>query len=346
MLGRQRPRGLSIRLALCVLIAAVSGACQSTDPRTQVMLVIEADDDVRARATELKVEFESRSELDHIDGVPYAQTFPAFEGAEPFWPYSIALVPRGNDARRSYFVTATLYEGGMEIARLRAHSGFLAQRTLELKLLFSAACLDEKSLSCGEQETCYDGECWSSEIDVNTLPSLGGDSVAVAADGGIPGSSEVRTGSQRRADGGTAGGGGPSAPGRRGAGGADAADGSMMTDKPVRIIGGNCGDGVWNDEEECDTAIPLGMPGACPEVCLATDGCKPLQKEGTACKTRCMEYPVQSAIPDDGCCLPGTDSNTDPDCATVATCGNGVIEMGELCDGDCPTDTAACPRSN
>ena len=348
MLGRQRPRGLSISLALCAFLAALSGACKSSDPRTQVMLVIEADDEVRARATELIVEFESRSEFDHVDGAPYEQTFPTVEGAEPFWPYSIALVPRGNDARRSYRIEATLYEGENPIAVLRARSGFVAQRTLELKLLFSADCLDKKSLSCSEQETCYEGECWSSDVDVLSLPGLGSDGNITAADGGMTTSSETRTGTQRRADGGTSGEGGSSGPGRRGAGGTsgnNAVDGGTP-DKPERIIGGNCGDGVWNDEEECDTMIPQGLPGACdsPESCR-TGGCKPEQLEGTACKTRCMEYPVQSAIAGDDCCPDGTDSSTDPDC-TVATCGNGVVEMGELCDGDCPVDPAACPRSN
>jgi hypothetical protein len=154
MLGRQRPRGLSISLALCAFLAALSGACKSSDPRTQVMLVVDAEDEVRARATELIVAFESRTELGETDGAPYEQSFSTTEDAMPNWPYSIALVPRGNDARRSYLVTATLYEGETAIAVLRARSGFVAQRTLELKLLFTANCLDENSLSCSEEETC------------------------------------------------------------------------------------------------------------------------------------------------------------------------------------------------
>ncbi|HET8933883.1 MAG TPA: hypothetical protein VFN67_10600 [Polyangiales bacterium] len=346
MSGRQRLDDLTTCLALCMFVAALSGGCKSTYPRTQVMLVIEADDEVRARATELGVTFESRSEFDHIDGTPYTETFSTTEGSMPYWPYSVALLPRDNDTRRSYRIVATLYEGETAIAELRARSGFIAQRTLELQLLFTADCL-EKSLDCSEQETCFGGACLSSDVDVLSLSALGG--TGPGADGAIPNSSEVRTGAQTRMGGGTAGAGGKS-PGQHGAGGAsggDAADGGTMTDKPVRIIGGNCGDGVWNDEEECDTAIAQGKPGACPESCSATDSCKPLQREGAACKTRCMEYPIQTATADDGCCLPGTDPGTDPDCAMVATCGNGVVEMGELCDGDtCPTDPAACPRSN
>ena len=347
MLGRQRPRGLTTCLALCAMIAALSGACKASDPRTQVMLVIDADDEVRARATELDVEFESRSELDQLDGVPYTETFSTADGAMPSWPYSIALVPRNNDARRSYRIRATLYEGETLIAELRAHSGFVAQRTLELRLVFSADCLDERSLDCSDQETCYDGECWRADIDPHSLPSLGGEAFVPASDGGVTSSSDVRTGSQMRADGGTAGQGGMSAPGRRGtagASGAAAADGGMDADMPARMTGGNCGDGVWNDEEECDTAIPQGTPGACRESCPLAEACKPLQLEGTGCQTHCEEYPVQSAIAGDGCCLEGSDSNSDPDCDS--RCGNGIQEAGEACDGNCPTDTSACPQSN
>ena len=39
----------------------------------------------------------------------------------------------------------------------------------------------------------------------------------------------------------------------------------------------------------------------------------------------------------DGCCPAGCNLTVDSDCS--ATCGNGVVEAGETCDGvNCPTD--------
>ncbi|MEM6733112.1 MAG: hypothetical protein AAF658_16260, partial [Myxococcota bacterium] len=46
---------------------------------------------------------------------------------------------------------------------------------------------------------------------------------------------------------------------------------------------------------------------------------------------------------DDGCCATNCTSLNDNDCEPV--CGNGAVEDGELCDGDCPEscdDNDAC----
>jgi hypothetical protein len=47
----------------------------------------------------------------------------------------------------------------------------------------------------------------------------------------------------------------------------------------------------------------------------------------------------------DGCCPPSCSANNDSDCG--ASCGNGTVEPGESCDGNCPTscdDGVACTR--
>jgi hypothetical protein len=59
---------------------------------------------------------------------------------------------------------------------------------------------------------------------------------------------------------------------------------------------------------------------------------------GTAaqCNVACSHQPITAAASGDGCCPSGANANTDSDCKP--SCGNGVTEHGELCDGsNCPT---------
>ena len=344
MLGKQRPSGLSTGLALCVLLAALSSACTTAEPRTQVMLIVDADQEVRARASSLTVEIESRGEFDHVEGTPHTESFATTEDVYPYWPYEIALLPRGNDARRSYRITATLYEGDEAIAVLRARSGFVAQRTIQLHLFFSADCLGPSSLGCHDDESCYLGECWLADIDAQALSELGSAAPTSDADGGIPNSSSaIQTSGQNQAEGGITGAGGMSGPGSTGtAGSGGAAGGDML----VRMSGGDCGDGQLNEGEECDTAIPEGMPGACPQQCTAVDACEPLHLEGAGCQAHCMGYRIQMQVSGDGCCPEGADASGDMDCS--ASCGNGILEAGETCDpiDTCPTTGSSCVGAN
>jgi hypothetical protein len=111
-----------------------------------------------------------------------------------------------------------------------------------------------------------------------------------------------------------------------------------------------CGDGVVDPGagETCDTAIAAGAPGACPTTCADGVACTRdvLVSAGT-CQAACLFLPVTDARPGDGCCPPGADATTDPDCVPV--CGNGVAEPpGETCDyaagaGACPT---TCPSGD
>jgi len=95
-----------------------------------------------------------------------------------------------------------------------------------------------------------------------------------------------------------------------------------------------CGDGVVEPPELCD--------GNCPTTC-AGDACNPGTLVGNpgACNVRCETSPVIFCEDDDGCCPSGCDASNDSDCrVTGPQCGNGVVEPGELCDGNCPTNCA------
>ena len=61
------------------------------------------------------------------------------------------------------------------------------------------------------------------------------------------------------------------------------------------------------------------------------------------CTAECVFTPITTCIHGDGCCPDGCDPTTDNDCSL--TCGDGVVDAGEACDGNCPTschDTDEC----
>jgi hypothetical protein len=116
-----------------------------------------------------------------------------------------------------------------------------------------------------------------------------------------------------------------------------------------------CGDGVRESPESCDLGIPPLANSACPVSCDDGDPCTIdiLSDQGT-CAARCSSHvPITAPISGDGCCPPGANHATDSDCPP--TCGNGVIEPGEVCDGDsgpfacptsCPAPPSACLRAD
>jgi hypothetical protein len=95
-----------------------------------------------------------------------------------------------------------------------------------------------------------------------------------------------------------------------------------------------CGNAAREAGETCDP------PSSCPTTCPWM-GCTKRKLEGaaSACTARCSDDGTQTTCAHgDGCCPPGCNSTNDNDCA--ARCGNGVMEAGEKCDGNCPT---SCP---
>jgi hypothetical protein len=327
MFGRQLYRGVTRILVLCSALAAWSG-CRSDEPRTQVMLIIDADTAARERGATLEVLVESRDALDNKEGQPASYPFEMSAPDAPQWPLSMAIIPRGGDARRGYHITAVLTDvDGKQIAVLRARSGFIAGQTRELRLYFTVECLDTASLRCEELQTCSFGDCVSGLRDPRDLSDLSSDS---AADGGT---------SSSRTDPSSAGSGGPK-PGDTAKPG-NSADGGMSSSPGPES--GNCGDGTRDADERCDTGIPSGQPGACPSDCTLSEMCGAAQLEGSGCQAECKVYAVSAFQSGDMCCPTGADANSDGDC--MAMCGNGIVEGEELCDGNCPScDAIACWR--
>lgn len=94
----------------------------------------------------------------------------------------------------------------------------------------------------------------------------------------------------------------------------------------------SCGNDVVETGETCDP------PGSCDTYCDDGDSCTIDTLVGSAsnCNSFCTTTDVSVCNDGDDCCPAGCNSLDDDDCFEV--CGNGVVEDGELCDGDCPID--------
>ena len=104
----------------------------------------------------------------------------------------------------------------------------------------------------------------------------------------------------------------------------------------------SCGDGIVGTAETCDTAITAGA-GKCPTACNDGMACTSDTLVGSNCTASCPFTPITAPANGDGCCPAGATNANDNDC--LPTCGNGVIDSGELCDPLIPAGPMRCPTS-
>jgi hypothetical protein len=99
-------------------------------------------------------------------------------------PLVVAIVPRDGDASRRIELEATALAAGdgTVLGVVRASTGFVAGRTVELALRFEECC---RSVSCGPGQTCRDCGCRDDDVDPTLLPEHGRDAAAVP-DAGLP----------------------------------------------------------------------------------------------------------------------------------------------------------------
>jgi alpha-tubulin suppressor-like RCC1 family protein len=153
-------------VSLGVALALALASCTRT-PATQVLVVIDAERGVREAAPRLSLAVRGG------DAEGSAITADRFSldlrpgDTHPRYPFSIAIAPRGGDVERVYEITATAQaEDQTFVAQVRAISGFIAGRTIELRLILEDACRDRQ---CRDDETCRGGACVSALVDVATL---------------------------------------------------------------------------------------------------------------------------------------------------------------------------------
>ena len=99
-----------------------------------------------------------------------------------------------------------------------------------------------------------------------------------------------------------------------------------------------CGNGIREAAETCD--------GDCPASCDDGDACTADSSTGAAatCNLKCTNAPITACTNGDGCCPANCDASNDNDCS--ASCGDGILDAGETCDGDCPTAPMDCDDSD
>ncbi|MCA9523354.1 MAG: hypothetical protein KC609_20405, partial [Myxococcales bacterium] len=95
-----------------------------------------------------------------------------------------------------------------------------------------------------------------------------------------------------------------------------------------------CGNGELDPGETCDLKISDG-PGRCPTTCDDQNPCTVDVPIGSLCSSKCLHVEITEAKSGDGCCPSGATPETDSDCKT--TCGNGILDEGELCDPKIPS---------
>ncbi|MCB9635015.1 MAG: hypothetical protein H6721_23060 [Sandaracinus sp.] len=169
----------TLRASVLVLLAALG--CGS-DPATQVLVEIDAADDVKARASFVRLrleastpggDFESVSELGDV-------TIPV---ARDGWPRTHVIAPLDGDATRLYRVTARALDDDFRtVAEARRQSGYVAGDTRVLRVFIPGGeCLD---VTCPDDRTCEQGLCLEVPmIPPELLPRPGEDT----SDGGVDG---------------------------------------------------------------------------------------------------------------------------------------------------------------
>lgn len=301
-----------LRSSVVLALAALStvAACGG-DPVTQILVEIDAADDVKARASFVRLRIEAAaaggtfapvSELGDV-------TIPV---ASADWPRVHVLAPVEGDATRIYRVTARALDTDFRtVAEARRQSGYVARETRVLRVFIpGGACLD---VTCPDDRTCDQGLCLEVPmIPPELLPRPGDD-----VDGGTDAGMEDGGG-----DGGTCD---PTSIECEAEGACETAEVSCESGEPVcvrtprsaatvcRAAAGEC-----DAEELCDGTSPL-----CP-----ADAAVPF---GTECTTGfCFGQTC-------GSCTPGGS------CDTGNPCEVGEIECGEDGTPTCTPMRAADP---
>jgi hypothetical protein len=143
---------------VALLCAAFCGAgCQATP--TQVLVVFDADEEMRSAAARLRIEVINQERGTAHWDVPIAPNEP--RGTS--FPVTLPLVPRGGDPTRTFDVVADLIASDDSlIARQRVSSGYVARELRVVRVQFDDAC---GGVLCDRGTTCRGGACVDSCVE-------------------------------------------------------------------------------------------------------------------------------------------------------------------------------------
>lgn len=326
---------------LCALLgSSLVGCSEDTLPRTQVMLVIDAESQVRARATEVDLQvFTGSGPVKNWDARGQRSLTPG-KGID--WPLEAALVPKDGDADRVYLVAVIARDAqGEAIAEVRAISGYQSGKTLTLRLAFEDSCLD-KSVSCNDTQSCRRGECVDAKVDADDLPDY------------KPGSPRDDAGMVDAGDAGGAGSGSSGTGGNAGTSGGDAqmpaCDGAADCDDEDPCTGTeSCEDGMCKAGTpfECEDSGDLCRPNACTNVDGEATCAAAIAEDGIPCRDGDESDQPESTCARDYQCQSGECMAQTVDTCTATTCAEIVgcdPEMG--CVFNPKADTTLCDDAN
>ena len=226
-------------------LALVLAACDPA-PRTQVMVIVTADEALSAEIASVRAVVRGGPSRDALD------TMEERTQSSPRFPFRLPVIPRERDVSRVFDVEIVARDGaGSPLVTARALTGFVEGETRSLVVHLSSAC---REVACEASETCDQGACRDAFVPPEDLPPY------VELDGGADGG----------ADGGVGDGGidGSVEPARCGDGERDPGeacddgvnDGSYGGCSPgCGALGPRCGDGeVQSDHEACDGTAGCG----------------------------------------------------------------------------------------
>lgn len=311
-----------------ILAALALASC--TSPRTQVMVLVEAEAEVRLYTRDVEIRIWGGPNVSELsDRPPFTITNPQF-------PIRVPIVPENNDASRVFRIEAVaLDDDGDPIAVTRATSGFVEGRTLALTIVLYDSCID---VDCSTLEsTCGEaGGCVPNDVEAGSLPDYedpgrtdAGPVPSECGDGFVDPDEECDDGNDVAGDGCS-----PSCEREFFCGNTMVEAGEFCDDGDANGTYGNCngdcsailecGDGiVTSPDEECEP----GLGPDCSNNCrLVVPGC------GDGNVGAGEECDDGDTDPCDGC---------SPECL-LEVCGNGRIDCGEVCDNGIAGSVCTC----
>lgn len=140
-----------------LLLACVCWACESATTPTQTIVVVDADPNIQALATDAHARVMSETDR----SVRFDQQF------DPEWPVRLAVVPLGGDAGRSFDLTFTaLRADGTPLVHARVHTSFVKDAKRYHHVLLSEDCIGHP---CGPDSTCREGRCVNAHVEARAL---------------------------------------------------------------------------------------------------------------------------------------------------------------------------------